>query len=36
MWGADSTDIKLYATGSGVNPTRPATPSVIANIIHIG
>ena len=36
VWGADSTEVKLFSTGSGINPTRPATPSVIANIIHVG
>ena len=35
-WGADSTDIQLFSEGVGASPTRPATPSVIANIIHVG
>ncbi len=34
-WGGTSTDISLAAEPTGSNPTRPATPSVIANIIHV-
>lgn len=35
-WGADSTSVSLFSEAAGVSPTRPATPSVIANIIHVG
>ena len=34
-WGGTSTDISLASEPIGSNPTRPATPSVIANIIHV-
>jgi len=34
-WGGTSTDLSLQYEAAGVSPTRPATPSVIANIIHV-
>ena len=34
-WGGTSTSLSLAAEPTGSNPTRPATPSVIANIIHV-
>ena len=35
-WGADNLNVSLNASPAGTSPTRPATPSVIANVIHIG
>ena len=35
-WGGTSTDLKLDYQAAGTSPTRPATPSVIANVIHVG
>ena len=34
-WGGTSTELSLAAEPVGTSPTRPATPSVIANIIHV-
>jgi len=34
-WGGTSTSLSLAAEPTGSSPTRPATPSVIANIIHV-
>jgi len=35
-WGGTSTSLSLDSFPTGSSPTRPATPSVIANIIHVG
>ena len=35
-WSGTSLDVSLDSFPTGSSPTRPATPSVIANIIHVG
>jgi hypothetical protein len=35
MWSTTAANVTIYASGSGINPTRPTIPSVIATIHRV-